>query len=147
MQEIWNHRSQRDVPVAVLCAALRGLGMRDIGTAGYDGFETIPEIHECYYHSGGHSAALEKTSLPSLIAHLAEKESPLCEPHQEALEWFSLVSRASVLLPYIAALLIAVSTYYGGAPVAHWLNISLLASRLLIVGVLLAVLGIGLEIL
>lgn len=146
VQEIWNHRAQRDVPVAILCAALRGLGMKDIGTGGYDGFESIPEIHECCYHLGGHGAALEKLSLPSLIAHLVEKESPLCEPHQEALEWFSRISRASFMLPYLTLILIAALTYFGGAPVAQLLKISLLLSCVLIGGFLVAVVGIALEI-
>jgi hypothetical protein len=34
-----NERANRDWPVAVLCSGLRGLQMRDVGTAGFAGFE------------------------------------------------------------------------------------------------------------
>ena len=55
---IQNHRARRDWPVALLCSALRGLGMRDIGTAGFGGF-TGQSTEEVAYYKGGHSDPLQ----------------------------------------------------------------------------------------
>src|SRR5262249_41117906 len=53
-----NDRANRDWPVALLCNALRGLQMRDVGTAGFAGFKG-QETYECAYYPGGHSKALD----------------------------------------------------------------------------------------
>ncbi|MCF2526276.1 alpha/beta hydrolase [Yinghuangia soli] len=68
---IRNDRASRDVPVAVLCAGLRGFRMRDIGTGGVDGFNDDPATKtEVYYHDGGHSAALEPQHLDGIAKYV-----------------------------------------------------------------------------
>jgi predicted esterase len=68
VKQVTNHRSSFDVPVAILCNLLRALGMRDVGTAGFDGFDQRrPEIDEVYYYDGGHGKPLEKDNLKYLI--------------------------------------------------------------------------------
>lgn len=63
-----NHRSNRDWPVAHLCSALRGLGMRDVGTAGYEGFDFQDgRLAERYFHEGDHSAPLSEKTLPDVM--------------------------------------------------------------------------------
>src|SRR5262249_40006971 len=52
-----NDRAARDWPVGALCSALRGLGMRDVGTAGVDGFLGSATKEVCYY-PGGHGDML-----------------------------------------------------------------------------------------
>lgn len=73
---IRNDRSARDVPVGLLCSGLRGLGMRDIGTAGVDGFYTYDDRdkREVFYYPGGHSAPLASDNLPRLAAFVAAGE-------------------------------------------------------------------------
>jgi len=65
VQRVRSDRSRGDFPVAVLCNALRGLGSRDIGTAGFDGFAGGTE--EFAYYDGGHSKPLDRPN-PPLVA-------------------------------------------------------------------------------
>jgi pimeloyl-ACP methyl ester carboxylesterase len=111
VQEVWNHRSQRDVPVAILCSVLRGLGMKDIGTGGYYGFEAIPEIHEFCYYPGGHGAPLENQYLPRLVAELAGQQNAPCDQLPTELEWFSRLSRTASFFPYLMLLGVGVGLF------------------------------------
>jgi pimeloyl-ACP methyl ester carboxylesterase len=83
-----------DWPVGWLCSALRGLGMRDIGTGGYEGFTTLANNtkHEFFWYSGGHSAPLAAANLPALAAFAVAGSlvSPQCG---KEVAWFSFVSR------------------------------------------------------
>lgn len=63
---IRNHRANRDWPVALLCSALRGLLMRDIGTGGFAGFDG-DSTDEVAYYAGGHGEALKPDHHPSLV--------------------------------------------------------------------------------
>ncbi|WP_316239247.1 lipase family alpha/beta hydrolase [Bradyrhizobium sp. SZCCHNR1015] len=66
-----NDRANRDFPVGILCSALRGLGMRDVGSAGFHGFDFKDErTLEVFYHDGGHSKALTETNIGPLIRSL-----------------------------------------------------------------------------
>jgi len=63
-EQLRNDRGASDVPVGLLCGALRGVGMRDVGTAGLNGFQwTDDRKQEVYYYRGGHSKALTDTNL------------------------------------------------------------------------------------
>ena len=58
--------------VAVFCNALRGLGMTDIGTSGWSGFENSGGVeHDVAWFRGGHSAALSTSNLNDLVDFLA----------------------------------------------------------------------------
>jgi hypothetical protein len=103
---IRNDRSARDVPVGFLCSALRGLGMRDVGTSGVNGFYTYddPDKHEVFYYSGGHSAPLSTGNLPTLAAfaatgHLQKPRSLISNVPAK----YALLSRAA---PWLARLTI-----------------------------------------
>lgn len=63
---IRNHRANRDWPVALLCSALRGLLMRDIGTAGFAGFDG-DATDEVAYYTGGHGEALKPNHHGALV--------------------------------------------------------------------------------
>jgi hypothetical protein len=72
-ERIHNDQSVDDVPVGWLCAALRGLGMRDVGTAGVFGFDEQPTLlveHRGF--RGGHGAALK----PELDDQGAQAKQP-----------------------------------------------------------------------
>jgi hypothetical protein len=69
VREVSNHRAASDLPVAILCNLLRAFGTKDVGTAGFDGFDqSREEIKEVYYYTGGHSSALTHDNL----RHLAD---------------------------------------------------------------------------
>jgi pimeloyl-ACP methyl ester carboxylesterase len=147
VQEVWNHRSQKDFPVAILCAALRGVFMNDVGTGGYDGFEAIPEIHEFSYYPGGHDAPLNDRYLPSLIKEITgELSSSLTEPLANQLEWFSRLSRLSVALPYLVLLVVVLVTYFLGPLVASRApHLTVFWGCALICGALLFAIGLTLN--
>ena len=65
-QNISNLRAKKDWPVALLCGALRGLRMSDIGTSGFAGFLGAT-TRELAYFRGGHSEALHPSYHSSLI--------------------------------------------------------------------------------
>ncbi|WP_405958492.1 hypothetical protein [Streptomyces phaeochromogenes] len=69
---IRNDRAASDIPVGILCAGLRGLRMRDVGTGGVDGFYGYDDDAktEVFYHPGGHSAALTEANLPGLARYV-----------------------------------------------------------------------------
>lgn len=95
-----NDRAAKDVPVGFLCAGLRGLGMRDVGTGGVSGFYwEDPAKTEVYYYDGGHSKALDEVNLPLLANYVMEgnvDRSPQLLPTPSPR--FSLLSRAAPLL-------------------------------------------------
>lgn len=65
-------RAADDLVVAVFCNALHGVGMTDIGTSGWSGFDDSAGVDQevAWYH-GGHSAALAASNLTSLADFLA----------------------------------------------------------------------------
>lgn len=63
-----------DWPVGWLCSGLRGLGMRDVGTGGFEGFTRSAKLNknEFFWYNGGHSAPLATDNLPWQNMHLRE---------------------------------------------------------------------------
>ena len=69
LRELRNDRSYWDWPVGILCSGLRGLGMKDIGTGGFDGFYfDDPRIEDVSYYNGGHGEPLCKKNHTSILA-------------------------------------------------------------------------------
>jgi hypothetical protein len=104
-----NDRAARDVPVGILCAGLRGLGMRDVGTGGVEGFYLYDDDAktEVYYYPGGHSAALTHDNLPRLARYVLE--GALEKPPQlvrTPSAGFGIVSRLAAPLFFVLALAI-----------------------------------------
>ena len=107
LKELRNDRSCWDWPVGILCSGLRGLGMKDIGTGGFDGFyfddDRIEEV--CYYY-GDHGKPLNKENHSSILAFIlgGDRSHP---PNLLTLEQvsakFKLISR---MAPYFAPLLL-----------------------------------------
>ena len=95
-----NDRADRDWPVALLCNALRGLRMRDVGTGGFAGFngQTTEEVA---YYRGGHGEALQ----PAYRQHLVDFVfgDPVARPPLPgAPSYYRQLSNA---MPYLAVLL------------------------------------------
>ena len=92
-------RATKDVPVGWLCAALSGLGMRDVGTAGATGFDQSASIlHE---HSGafggGHGAALKTPERISEVAAFLVDGKAGHDPAEAPRGWFGLVGRVAAV--------------------------------------------------
>ncbi|MCY7333096.1 MAG: alpha/beta hydrolase [Pseudanabaena sp. CAN_BIN31] len=107
VKELRNDRSCSDWPVGILCSGLRGLGMKDIGTGGFDGFNFADNrTEEVYYYKGGHGEPLEKENQSSILAFTLDGDrshpSNLLESTQisSKFQWFSLMA------PYFAPLLL-----------------------------------------
>ena len=120
--------------------------MKDVGTGGFEGFGYSPEIIDCHYHSGGHSAALKEAPLSVLAAQVAGATELLqCRDltppvlTQAVPRWFERLSAISFLLPWVVLILIGLMAW-AVAPILaahfhfHW---SVLESRILLAGVLL----------
>jgi pimeloyl-ACP methyl ester carboxylesterase len=105
VQALRNDRAARDVPVGVLCSAMRGLLMHDVGTGGTDGFYWEDPIKvETYYYRGGHGAALTHDNLPRLAAFVMDGTNS--EPSDlvpEPSSGFSMLSRAA---PHLGRLIL-----------------------------------------
>ena len=128
VERVWNHRAHTDVPVAVLCGALHAFGMRDIGTAGYHGFQanSLPQVSECFYHKGGHAAAVQGNAVEWLVKAVLGCTERQCQTVTNENYWFGLVSRTAAKLPF---LLIALAATF----IATRWNIPLLHSGLWII--------------
>jgi hypothetical protein len=71
LEHLRNDRSSLDWPVGILCSGLRGIGMRDIGTGGFDGFYWDEErTQEVFYYKGGHGKPLEEGNLDNIIDYI-----------------------------------------------------------------------------
>lgn len=96
-----NDRANRDWPVALLCNALRGLFMWDIGTGGFAGFEG-DETEEVAYYSGNHGEALRPVYQTALVDFIFGGELVRPPNLAESPGFFRQLSNA---MPYLAALL------------------------------------------
>lgn len=104
--------SSHDWPVGWLCSLLRGAGMRDVGTGGFEGFTRLNGVNksEYFWYKGGHSAPLATANLSSLatFAVTGSDVKPRSEDMCGGEGWFALISRALRLLApvLVAALLV-----------------------------------------
>jgi pimeloyl-ACP methyl ester carboxylesterase len=118
-----NDRANRDWPVALLCNALRGLRMHDVGTAGFAGFHGHV-AHEIAYYAGGHSIALKPDHQDSLVDFVFGGE--LKEP-STLKRSPGLYQQLSNAMPYLAMTLV--------------FTVGLLEAWLLVQGLYLLVIG------
>ena len=108
--KVTNHRAARDVPVAILCNLLRALGMKDVGTAGVDGFDQAgEEIEEIYYYDGGHSEGLRRENLPRLVDDVLSGKSdfPLARRDTQPGKLLSRLSGSTIFGFAVAGALVA----------------------------------------
>lgn len=106
-ESVRTDRSADDLVVALLCNALRGLGMTDIGTSGWSGFEVSGGVERdvAWFH-GGHSAALATSNLTSVADFLATGQ--LTDTALAAGDGPSpALATLSQLAPWVARLVIA----------------------------------------
>lgn len=99
-----------DWPVGWLCSALRGIGMRDVGTGGFEGFTSLagPAKREFFWYDGGHSEPLEAPNLPALAEFAVTGNVVAPGTLGANVGWFSAFSHAARRLsPLILAALVA----------------------------------------
>jgi alpha-beta hydrolase superfamily lysophospholipase len=150
VKEIRNHRANHDVPVALLCNAMRGIGMRDVGTAGYEGFNLpVPGCSdEVYYYSGDHSAPVQDSDRLQRLVDFIElgPAAPKFSPIVPEDKLFSKVSRWSRGLFYVLLLICALVIYKTSAPLASRFGVHTYEAGIVELLVFLLLLGFGLEI-
>jgi triacylglycerol esterase/lipase EstA (alpha/beta hydrolase family) len=118
--QVRNARARHDFPVGVLCRALRAVGMKDIGTAGYVGFH-IPydQNSEVFFYRGGHGASVSETARPDIVDFLINGSKPLARDRFATEdERFTRLSAASFMFAYLAVLFLlaaagAFTRYFG----------------------------------
>lgn len=107
VRELRNDRSCWDWPVGILCSGLRGLGMKDIGTGGFDGFDFDDDrIEEVCYYQGGHGKPLAKENQTSILAFILDgnrSHPPSLLQQEQVSGKFRWISR---MAPYFAPLLL-----------------------------------------
>lgn len=92
-----------DKPVGWLCSGLRGLGMRDIGTGGFSGFDVTPQGTVEFLHLvGGHGAGLTNQRLPDVVRYIRDGSRPSADTESPS----GLFLQVSRLAPYLAWLLV-----------------------------------------
>jgi hypothetical protein len=118
VRELRNARAQKDYPVGLLCSALRGIRMLDIGTAGYNGFQIPFGPHsEAFYYQGGHGASVDKNARPHILSFLVNgcNATPPEPPFLAEDEQFTRLSAGAWLLPPLFLLL-----YVGLSAASAW---------------------------
>ena len=98
VKRVRNDRANRDWPVALLCNALRGLFMKDVGTGGFDGFDGNA-TEEIAYFPGGHGTALAPENQESLVDFIFDQEAPRPTMLMESPGYYRQLSN---LAPYFA---------------------------------------------
>lgn len=121
VESVLNERANGDVPVAILCSALRGVWQRDIGPAGFAGFQGNGEaVHEVAYHPGGHCSALRPDNLDRLVSFAIDGEcvQPASLLHEPGL--YRQLSNAGPYLGFALVAFVALATAYWVATGAGW---------------------------
>lgn len=141
VQEVRNACGAHDVPVGVLCSALRGLKMKDIGTAGYTGFRlAFNADSEVHYYQGGHGASVSTAARPDILEFLSVGLRHKCVNLVKEDPSFTRISAgvklaAPLFLIVYLLVMIASIVYPPLHPARLWLAAALTAFILLLVGV------------
>lgn len=112
VEVLCNARSCSDWPVGILCSGLRGLGMGDIGTGGFDGFLMGDErLNELYYFDGDHGKPLEESNHTNIIQYIltgiiSQPEGLKSEAEISKFQFFSRISPFVTRLIFIGILIL-----------------------------------------
>jgi hypothetical protein len=145
VQELRIDRAADDAISAVLCSAMRGIGMTDVGPSGWRGFDEAGAFEtDIGWYAGGHSAALAAPNLDNLAdfvvtGRVARDSAALRGAPESALRWQSRLApwlARSVLVVLAAVGWLLVRARRGGRASQLYLA----AAALVIAGVVLDVL-------
>ena len=130
-----------DWPVGILCRVLHNtLRMKDVGTAGYDGFAgagTLVEDHR--FHPGGHSDMFTEGNVQSIVAFVLGQE-PARGPSMPMLGehgGFGFLSRLSPVLVGLALVALVLLPAFPGVDIAWRTWLAGVAVVLVVVGAVL----------
>ncbi|WP_414565790.1 MULTISPECIES: hypothetical protein [unclassified Anabaena] len=102
-----NARSSSDLPVGILCNGLRGVGMLDIGTGGFDGFLMGDNrLQELYYFNGDHGKPLEESNHSNIIEYILTGIISKPEGLKSEAEISKIFRIFSRLAPFATALIV-----------------------------------------
>jgi alpha-beta hydrolase superfamily lysophospholipase len=145
VQQLINVCGRTDVPVGILCSALRGLGRKGLGVGGFTGFDVVPTPAQFVTIDGGHGAGLEDRRLPAVVKYIVKNTPPPRHPARpnsrwrvgSAKAWFGTLSRAApaiawVIVGVIVAILIVAGLWHLWAAIA---GLGLIALLLLILSI------------
>lgn len=145
VQELRIDRAADDAISAVLCSAMRGIGMTDVGPSGWRGFDEAGAFEtDVGWYAGGHSAALAAPNLDHLAdfvvtGRVAKDSVGLRGAPEPALRWESRL--APWLARAVLAVLVAIGwMLLGGRRGGRASRVYLAAAALVIAGVVLDVL-------
>jgi len=118
-----------DIPVGILCSALRGLGRRDLGVAGFSGFDDPPPGDQFVTLRGGHGAGLANDRLPAVAEYVATGATPVRTPTAwttaPAKFLFALLSRAMPMLAIVFVVAVVTGLIIAGLSSTFALLLSL----------------------
>jgi hypothetical protein len=107
---VLNERANRDIPIAILCNMLYGLGMKDVGRGGFAGFRGDSTI-EVAYHQGGHGKALEPDNHDRLVDFVLGREPALALNLVAEPGYIRFLSEAARFFGWLLILLLLVLIY------------------------------------
>lgn len=117
--QVHTDRARIDVPVGILAASIRGLGFRDVGSAGVRGFEgpgaLLTERHDRVFPPGHGAALVDHSGYPARmpeIARFLRTGTPCSEPREQPSAGFATASRiAQIVAPFAALAVLAALTF------------------------------------
>jgi pimeloyl-ACP methyl ester carboxylesterase len=106
VKRLENHMSVKDTAVGFVCSALRAIGMRDLGTGGFTGFEnTGTGAYKPFaYYDGDHGAPVQPTSLDRLVDSVLGLPNDPPTGLKDLPRWRRRVSQACALFAPILVL-------------------------------------------
>ena len=117
-----NDGARFDWPVGILCRILRNtLFLKDVGAAGYDGFDGGFVKPDFRYHPGGHGDMFTAENVRSIVSFILDpftEQGPSGLPAESA--WFGFISRLS---PFLVGMILICLIFYPAIPQfhQHWL--------------------------
>lgn len=112
VEKLCNARSCFDWPVGILCSGLRGVGMVDIGTGGFDGFLMGDQrLKELYYFNGDHGKPVEEGNHTNIIKYIftgiiSQPEGLKSEAEISNFQFFSRISPFANRLIFIGIIIV-----------------------------------------
>jgi pimeloyl-ACP methyl ester carboxylesterase len=104
-----NDRAAKDWPVAILCKGMRGgLGMKDVGVGGFDGFEN--QVTEFHFYNGGHDEAIKSFNHPVIVDYILNGQGTI-QLQGTVSNFFRIFSNLS---PWLVRLLLLLLTAWIG---------------------------------
>ena len=112
LEKLCNARSSFDWPVGILCSGLRGVGMADIGTGGFDGFLMGDiRLQEFCYFNGDHGKPLEESNHSNIINYIltgiiSQPEGLKSEAEISNFQFLSRISPFATRLIFIGIIIV-----------------------------------------